>query len=240
MSSSYPASCLGVDEGGLWLAGPEVQPIHTGKQRTCIPLPPPLLRYTFIPNTPRACCPCLYASLPLLSTGLALAALRQRAARLLVSGAEVLQAACGGPNAPLSFEGTPWNSSTVAVIAAAKAHTEMVLLQVSVWGLPGSVVGQHYCRLLVAAEVFAPTTSSLACQPDLSSGNLAHPYTTCVVQVTPPPLSPTPTAVCCCFPSTSNLACTHPPSHPLPFLHPSYDPHRPSCRRWTRHAAVAP
>jgi hypothetical protein len=42
----------------------------------------------------------------------------------------VLQAACGGPNAPLSFEGTPWNSSTVAVIAAAKAHTEMVLLQV--------------------------------------------------------------------------------------------------------------
>jgi hypothetical protein len=44
-----------------------------------------------------------------------------------------LQAACGGPNAPLSFEGTPWNSSTVAVIAAAKAHTEMVLLQVGHW-----------------------------------------------------------------------------------------------------------
>lgn len=61
--------------------------------------------------------------------GMALAALRQRAARLLVRGAEVLQAACGGPNAPLSFEGAAWNSSTVAVIAAAKAHTEMVLLQ---------------------------------------------------------------------------------------------------------------
>jgi len=42
----------------------------------------------------------------------------------------MLQAACGGPNAPLAFEGTPWNSSTVALIAAAKAHTEMVLLQV--------------------------------------------------------------------------------------------------------------
>jgi hypothetical protein len=53
-----------------------------------------------------------------------------------VSG--TVQAACGGPNAPLSFEGAAWNSSTVAVIAAAKAHTEMVLLQVrwidqSVW-----------------------------------------------------------------------------------------------------------
>lgn len=46
----------------------------------------------------------------------------------------VLQAACGGPNAPLSFEGAAWNSSTVAVIAAAKAHTEMVLLQVRTKG----------------------------------------------------------------------------------------------------------
>lgn len=45
-------------------------------------------------------------------------------------GSVALQAACGGPNAPLSFEGAAWNSSTVAVIAAAKAHTEMVLLQV--------------------------------------------------------------------------------------------------------------
>eukprot|EP00775_Hariotina_reticulata_P005806 gene5807-6046_t len=46
-----------------------------------------------------------------------------------VRGAEVLQAACGGPGAQLAFEGSPWNSSTVAQIAAAKAHCEMVLLQ---------------------------------------------------------------------------------------------------------------
>jgi hypothetical protein len=63
---------------------------------------------------------------------LALAALRQRAARLAVAGASTLQAASGGPGAALKFEGPAWNSSTVSQIAMAKAHTEMVLLQVGV------------------------------------------------------------------------------------------------------------
>jgi hypothetical protein len=63
---------------------------------------------------------------------LALAALRQRAARLAVAGASTLQAASGGPGAALKFEGLAWNSSTVSQIAMAKAHTEMVLLQVGV------------------------------------------------------------------------------------------------------------
>eukprot|EP00879_Flechtneria_rotunda_P021197 GHRR01022330.1.p1 GENE.GHRR01022330.1~~GHRR01022330.1.p1 ORF type:complete len:634 (+),score=214.56 GHRR01022330.1:589-2490(+) len=63
------------------------------------------------------------------NSSLALAALRQRAARLVVLGASVLQQRCGGPGAKLVFEGAPWNSSTVAQIAAAKAHCEMVLLQ---------------------------------------------------------------------------------------------------------------
>jgi hypothetical protein len=61
---------------------------------------------------------------------LALQALRQRAARLAVAGAATLQAASGGAGAALQFEGPAWNSSTVAQIAMAKAHTEMVLLQV--------------------------------------------------------------------------------------------------------------
>lgn len=139
--------------------------------------------------------------------GMALSALRQRAARLLVQGAEVLQvrrrlaaclcmhcrltplvlflllpltvfcpsedgwccvcrpavssqrsvcaavcgavcalqAACGGPNSPLQFEGAAWNSSTVAVIAAAKAHTEMVLLQVRAGGLARSLGFRSVC-----------------------------------------------------------------------------------------------
>lgn len=60
--------------------------------------------------------------------GLALAALRHRAAHLTVKGATLLQQKCGGGQ--LKFEGQPWNSCTVAQIALAKAHTEMVLLQV--------------------------------------------------------------------------------------------------------------
>lgn len=59
---------------------------------------------------------------------LALAALRHRAARLTVKGAELLQQKSGGGQ--LQFEGQAWNSCTVAQIALAKAHAEMVLLQV--------------------------------------------------------------------------------------------------------------
>eukprot|EP00878_Enallax_costatus_P005125 GHUV01005387.1.p1 GENE.GHUV01005387.1~~GHUV01005387.1.p1 ORF type:complete len:651 (+),score=176.60 GHUV01005387.1:188-2140(+) len=58
---------------------------------------------------------------------LALAALRHRAAHLTVKGAQLLQQKSGGGQ--LKFEGQAWNSCTVAQIALAKAHTEMVLLQ---------------------------------------------------------------------------------------------------------------
>lgn len=59
--------------------------------------------------------------------GAQVAALRWRAGSLVRGAAATLAAACGGPNAQLSFEGPPWNSSTVELIRAAKAHCEFVL-----------------------------------------------------------------------------------------------------------------
>ncbi|GBF98378.1 peroxisomal acyl-coenzyme A oxidase [Raphidocelis subcapitata] len=52
------------------------------------------------------------------------AALRHRASRLAVTAADTLRAAAGGR---LAFEGAPWNGSTLALIAAARAHCELQL-----------------------------------------------------------------------------------------------------------------
>lgn len=53
-----------------------------------------------------------------------LAALRHRASRLAANAVDTLRAAGGGK---LAFEGAPWNGSTLALIAAAKAHCELTL-----------------------------------------------------------------------------------------------------------------
>ena len=59
------------------------------------------------------------------------------------------------PGARLAFEGPAWNGSTVALIAAAKAHTEMVLLQVVVFAAVRSTLHQELTlglRLLVSLK----------------------------------------------------------------------------------------
>ncbi|KAI8467455.1 MAG: acyl-CoA dehydrogenase/oxidase C-terminal [Monoraphidium minutum] len=55
-----------------------------------------------------------------------LSALRHRASRLAVNAADTLRAAGGGR---LVFEGPAWNGSTMALIAAARAHCELGLAQ---------------------------------------------------------------------------------------------------------------